>query len=58
MFRLRSGETVLAEGTFAFTAATFTLAVTGGYGGYDGAKGTVSEQPSPHHGQRLDFRLP
>jgi hypothetical protein len=57
LFRLSSGETVLAEGSFGFTASTFTLAVTGGYGGYDQAKGTVSEKPSQHHAQRLDFRL-
>ena len=58
MFRLSTGETVLAEGPSAFTASSFTLAVTGGYGGYAPGKGTVSEKPSPHHAQRLDFRFP
>jgi hypothetical protein len=58
MFRLSTGETILAEGSFSFTASKFTLAVTGGYGGYDAGKGTVSEKPSPHHAQRLDFRFP
>jgi hypothetical protein len=32
--------------------------VTGGYGGPGQGKGTVSEEPSPHHAQRLEFRFP
>jgi hypothetical protein len=58
IFRLPAGRTLVAEGSFAFTAPKFTLAVTGGYGGPGPAKGTVSEGPSPHHAQRLDFRFP
>ena len=42
-FELTNGGTMLAEGFFNFEATAFTLAVTGGYGGLEGEKGTVEE---------------
>ncbi len=57
VFRLKTGKTLLAEGSFAFDAKTFTLVVTGGYDGYPGNKGTVTESPSTNHAERLGFKL-
>jgi hypothetical protein len=51
VFRLRSGETLLAEGSFDFHASSFTLAVTAP------TKGTLEEKPSARHGQKLTFEL-
>lgn len=56
-FELTKGGTMLAEGFFNFEATAFTLAVTGGYGGLEGEKGTVEETPSTNHAERLRFEL-
>ena len=55
-FQLKGG-TLIAAGALNFTAKTFALAVTGGYGTYAGATGDVEASPSGKGAQRLVFVL-
>jgi hypothetical protein len=54
LFQLRAG-TLSGSGAFNFNATKFTLAITGGTGTFDGARGVVSEAPAQNHAQRLAF---
>jgi hypothetical protein len=56
-FQLIDRGTLIAEGAFNFDAARFTLAITGGYGGYSDVTGEVVATPSAHHAQQLNFQL-
>ncbi len=52
-----AGGTLVAAGTLNFTAPTFALAITGGYGRYAGAAGDVEASPQGKLAQRLVFVL-
>jgi hypothetical protein len=52
VYQLPTG-TLFASGFFNFSAANFSLAVTGGSGTYLGASGTLTATPGPRHSQRL-----
>ena len=54
-FTLRGGDALIASGAFNFAATRFSLAVTGGYGKYVAAVGSVLGTPSTHHAQKLSF---
>ena len=56
-FQLAKGGTLIASGSFDFNASNFSLAVTGGYGSYEGSYGTMQETPSAHHAQKLTFQF-
>jgi hypothetical protein len=52
-----NGGTLMGAGAFNFSASTFALAITGGYGTYSGMTGDVSATPSGKFAQRLFFTL-
>ncbi len=56
-FKLKNGETFIAEGAFNFEATSFELAVTGSYGFDENATGYVKATPSINHAQKLAFHL-
>jgi hypothetical protein len=55
-FRLRGGD-LIGTSDFSFTDTTFSVAVTGGSGKYEGTTGAMLESPSVNHSQRLVFSL-
>jgi hypothetical protein len=56
-FQMASGGTVIASGAFNFTASKFSLAITGGYGGYVNKRGSLTDVPSVNHAQKLSFQF-
>jgi hypothetical protein len=56
-FRFAGGDVLVGTGAFRFDATKYALAITGGYGGYVGAKGDVEAVVGSKLAQRLDFNL-
>ena len=56
-FQMAKGGTLIASGSFNFTASKFSLAITGGYGGYVDKRGSLTDVPSANHAQKLSFQF-
>jgi hypothetical protein len=48
---------LVGAGPIDFKSGRFALAITGGTGKYEGARGDVESSPAANHSQRLVFRL-